>query len=385
MCFAPNLIRPKSATRKFLGGMKNYMVKNGISNQAMKKMLEAGEVIIVPCGQCMECRINYARNWAARCEVESYYYENNYFITLTYDDENVPVKNKVTGEEYTGIKDKDGFYKYGKQYEALTLKKKDLQDFFKRLREHAARKGWIEDENTGLRFYACGEYGTQKGRPHYHAIIYGLKLPDLVFHYQKYGHMHFKSQELRDIWGKGHIDVGGVDYESCQYVARYVMKKQKGKASEEWYRKRGIQQEFVQMSLKPGIGIRYYEEHRNEIYDKDLLYLKKGRTQIPPKAFDLKEEVHCLAEEYDISLEEASKMAKEKAVYYTDAESTTCMKVHSMQMMATKALRRKKSLDALFAQLEKTTQTLLGYLGIKQQSYTERRKMALQRAGGDAG
>ena len=168
------------------------------------------------------------------------------------------------------------------------------------------------------------------------------------------------------------MDIGGVDYESCQYVARYVVKKQKGTEAREWYKQNKLNPEFVNMSLKPGIGLRYYEEHRKEIYSKDLIYLKQGKRQKPPKAFDLKEDIHCLAEEAQQDMSELEKK-------YGDAEALNLLRMQSFQMRELKRERRKKSLDSLFAQLQKTTATILQYFDTRGQKYEERHKIALQR------
>lgn len=372
MCYTPNLMYGK----KFVGGIKKFVEEHNWDNARLKKAIGEGVVKIIPCGQCLECRLNYAKNWAARCEVESYYHENNYFITFTYDDEHVPVINKITGEIYRGLKDPVSYYKYGKHYEVLNLFKKDFQDFLKRLRKNAKKEGYIEDEEIGIRYFYCGEYGTKKHRPHYHAIIYGLKLPDLVHHYNKNGHMHFTSEWLEKTWGNGLVDVGGVDYESCQYVAQYVVKKQRGKGAREWYTKNALLPEFVNMSLKPGIGMQYYEEHHEEIYKNDLLYLKKGRKQKPPKAYDLKEDIRCLAEEAG----ETMTNLEEK---YGDAEAEQLLRVNSFQMREIKRARRLKATESLMAKLKKTSVGVLDYFRIQGEKYAEKQKIRLQREGGD--
>ena len=101
------------------------------------------EYINIPCGKCDGCRLDYARQWADRCMLEAKYHDKNSFITLTYNDDNIPVAE-------------NGNY---------TLVKKDFQDFMKRLRESIG--------DVKIRYYACGEYGSKSLRPHYHAIIFG--------------------------------------------------------------------------------------------------------------------------------------------------------------------------------------------------------------------
>lgn len=382
MCYAPNLMMGS----RFKGGMKKYCKEHDINSSQMEKLLKEGTAKIIPCGQCLECRLNYAKNWAARCEVESYYHENNHFITLTYDDEHVPVINKITGEIYRGLKNPIDYYNYNKHYEVLNLFKKDVQDFLKRLRDWAKRYNLYDDAKEGLRYFYCGEYGTDKHRPHYHLIVYGLKIPDLEYKYSKKGYMHFVSDMIDKIWGNGLVDIGGVDYKSCQYVARYIVKKQKGKTGKEWYHEQGLNREFVNMSLKPAIGLKYYEEHREEIYNIDMIYLKEGRKQKPPKLYDLKEDAKQLEKELGIDENTILEMQKEigqireyNRKQQRDVEKIAVPKMESIYMKELKKERRKKAMDALFAKLAKTTVGLLDYLDIMKDRYEQRNKIALDR------
>jgi len=104
-------------------------------------------------------------------------WESSIFVTLTYSEEALPDTGLVSKEE--------------------------LQKFLKRLRKAYPTK---------IKYYASGEYGTQGTcRPHYHLIIFGMKLTDE--HY------------IETAWNKGRIDVGTVTIESCRYVASYIQKK----------------------------------------------------------------------------------------------------------------------------------------------------------------
>lgn len=120
--------------------------------------------INIPCGQCLECRMQYARTWADRCVLELQSHESSYFLTLTYDNEHV---------------------NWTDDYMHMTLRKKDLQDFHKRLRDRL---------DYPIRYYASGEYGDITKRPHYHDIVFGLKLDDLEFDSRtEQGHILYKS------------------------------------------------------------------------------------------------------------------------------------------------------------------------------------------------
>lgn len=224
------------------------------------------EWIQIPCGQCVGCRLEHSRQWAVRCMCESEYHEHNYFITLTYDEENVPRSTYV---------DENGEFQ-----ESLTLVKKDLQDFNKRLRSDLEYNG-----KDGFRFFACGEYGSASARPHYHMIAFGLELDDLQLWSNNKGVSLYNSPFLSKKWGKGHVVVGSVTFESCAYVSRYIMKKHKGQSAH-IYDDFNIVPEFIVMSRKPGIGKDYFSDNFEDIYSHDKIVLPDGKLSKPPRYFD---------------------------------------------------------------------------------------------------
>lgn len=89
---------------------------------------------IIACGQCAACRLEQSRQWAVRCLLESRKYEDNWFVTLTYDPEHVPL---AIGED-------DGW--------RMSLKADHLTDFMKRLRRHLD----YHEDHEGIRFYGAG-------------------------------------------------------------------------------------------------------------------------------------------------------------------------------------------------------------------------------------
>ena len=140
------------------------------------------------------------------------------FITLTYNEENLP---------------SDG-----------SISKAELQKFFKRLRKALGERV--------IKYYACGEYGEESGRPHYHAIIFGVSL--------------LERDIIQESWKFGFIQCGTVTYDSCRYVAQYVDKKYNGDTAKKVY---GEKQVPFQLCSK-GIGktwalhnIRYLQENQN--------------------------------------------------------------------------------------------------------------------------
>lgn len=228
--------------------------------------------IPVPCGQCIGCRLKRSKDWATRCMLETKYHSKSYFLTFTYDDFHVPVSGYVDKET-------------GELCNINTLYKKDLQDFWKRLRR---RSDYLEDN---FKYYACGEYGSITARPHYHAIVFGINIPDLVlWKNSRAGYPLYNSEWLTKIWKKGYVVVGDVTFESCAYVARYIMKKQLGQAAQ-FYDDYNLAPEFNCMSLKPAIGLEFFEENFQKMYENDEIILPEGRVVTPPRYFDKKFEL----------------------------------------------------------------------------------------------
>lgn len=246
----------------------------------------------IPCGTCLGCRVDKSREWANRLLLEKEYYPDDqcYFITLTYDDDHVP---------YTYYPDPDS----GEAQPALTLSSDDLQRFLKRLRYHA---------KVPLRFFGCGEYGPQTFRPHYHLIVFGLVLGDLVpYGKGEAGFMYYQSNWLTSIWSErkaptrhgsvtslsadpeyfctplGRVLVSPASWQTFAYVARYTTKKLYGVESE-FYEKFNLEPPFLRMSRQPGIGSRWFHDHP-DVYDFEYINIKTptgGRKFRPPRYFD---------------------------------------------------------------------------------------------------
>lgn len=170
----------------------------------------------MPCGKCIECRLEYAQGWAIRSIHEAQMHQENSFITLTYSDENLT----------------DGRLNYI-----------DFQLFIKRLRDKIfqrflnvyGKENWKllskEEKKQTYKHYkisvfVTGEYGDKTKRPHWHALIFNWRPDDLKKHYTNdKGDQVYISDLLTETWGKGHAELGQVTLESAGYVARYAAKK----------------------------------------------------------------------------------------------------------------------------------------------------------------
>lgn len=230
---------------------------------------------MIPCGKCQGCRTAERKAWATRIELECKNYKNNYFITLTYNDENLVIPEEIKTEKRT----------YENEYDEWkgTLVKKDVQQFIKSLRTYFKR----EFNHDGMKFYLCGEYGEKGERPHYHAILMNcpeIELTPIGTNIKK--HCYYTNERIEKIWGKGFINIGKVTWESISYVAGYVNKKLFGELKEEIHASKGQIPIFANMSRRPGIARQYYEEHKDEIYKNDEIINSKGQSIKPPPYFD---------------------------------------------------------------------------------------------------
>lgn len=208
-----------------------------------------GEKLDLPCGQCIGCRLERSRQWAIRCMHEASLYSDNSFITLTYNDENLPKNN--------------------------TLVKEHFQNFMKRLRKNITPRK--------VRFYHCGEYGDSLGRPHYHALLFNYDFPDKKYFSGKDGNKIYTSDMLSNTWTHGFAVAGEVTFESAAYVARYVMKKITGAKADAHYN--GRLPEYTTMSRRPGIGKAWFDKYNSDVYPRDGVLVRGSYTR-PPRYYD---------------------------------------------------------------------------------------------------
>ncbi|WNK14712.1 MAG: replication initiator protein [Microvirus sp.] len=229
----------------------------GVTFNPVKGLVE-GSSLVLPCGRCMGCRIEKSRQWALRCLHESQMHERNCFITLTYDDDHVPIDYSV--------------------------KLRDWQLFMKRLR--------FDKGTKAIRFFACGEYGDRLLRPHYHALLFNCDFADKELRQKRGENRVYTSKTLAKLWPFGSHEIGDVSFKSAAYVARYVIKKQNGDhADRQYYRASPVdglfyrvKPEFAVMSRRPGLGTTWFAKFRTDAFPSDFLVVD-GRKVKPPKFY----------------------------------------------------------------------------------------------------
>lgn len=216
--------------------------------------------MLLPCGQCIGCRIEKAQMWSIRCMHENKMHKQSCFATFTYTDEWLPERGQLVY--------------------------RDFQLMMKRLRKSLDKP---------VRFYMAGEYGEQTWRPHFHALLFGYRPVDMKYWSKATGNKGnlYESPSLESIWGLGRVLIGDVTYQSANYVARYCLKKVTGVGADEYYSRVDLetgeiyqlQPEFNQMSRKPGIGATYIEKYSNDVYQSDSVIIN-GKEAKVPKYYD---------------------------------------------------------------------------------------------------
>ena len=212
--------------------------------------LLAGEFshLEVPCGRCIACRINKTRDWQTRMLMESFYWDDMVFMTYTYDEANIP-------PDYS-------------------IHKKEMQNYFKRLRKACGKE---------IKYFACGEYGDQFGRPHYHAIIFGLNaIRD--------------RKVIEDSWQKkGNVFFGCVSHKSMRYVAKYTQKKICGPNAFSHYA--GREPEFLLCSQ--GLGDRFMIEYEDRLKNDGYFQYLGKKWPVPQR---MKNKFYSRLDKYDSML-----------------------------------------------------------------------------------
>lgn len=184
----------------------------------------ATQFIAVPCGECGICMRNKVSEWKIRLTEESKINIANSFITLTYNDENLP---------------KDG------------VNKEHIQKFNKQLRNYYK-----------YRYYYVSEYGPTTNRPHYHGILFGID-------------NHTDSEmvdKLEKIWAKGFVTLTQLEPTRINYVAEYHVLKNVNPV--------GSNPNFKLLSCKPAIGSNYINREKQFHWSEKEMYYRNGKFKL---------------------------------------------------------------------------------------------------------
>lgn len=213
----------------------------------------------IRCGRCIGCRLDKSREWSIRCYHESLLYSHNWFLTLTYDNENLDKKCGIYDDELGKIV-------------AYSLNKVEFTKFMKRFRKHYGK---------GIRFFHAGEYGDISGRPHHHVGVFNMNFKDLEVYNVEGDVKLYTSEKLNKIWRNGYCVIGELTIKSAAYIARYIMKKMFGKDADEYYD--GIEKEYS--SCSRNLGKEYYNKYGENFRRLDTITIN-GKKMPVPRAYD---------------------------------------------------------------------------------------------------
>lgn len=192
-----------------------------------RKSIDSESALQVPCGKCEGCQVDKSRIWAVRMYHEMSLHEQSCFLTLTYADN-----------------------------DQLLIDKEHLQKFVRALR----------DKHFKLRYFACGEYGDQTRRPHYHMVLFGH---DFLAGSYEINSQLYGNKYLEAVWKRGNVVVAPLSFDAICYVAGYVTKKM------------GKDDGFQLMSRKPGIGKGWLVKYKDELIRNGFVVIDGQKLNIP--------------------------------------------------------------------------------------------------------
>lgn len=232
----------------------------------------------LPCGHCILCREEQARQWAVRITHEAQQHENNAFVTLTYKNEFLPEHNSLNYEH--------------------------LRQWWRRVKRR--HKGQT------LRFYAVGEYGDKNDRPHYHVCVFGTAFDQDRVILRREPTMLWTSPVLQADWPYGHTSAGALNFTTAQYTAGYMAKKlakkkQYVRIDEETGELVPLVQPRSFSSRHPAIGATWLEKHGDQVYAHDRVVIN-GKPQKPPRFYD-----RWLKERSEIAMQMINERRRENA------------------------------------------------------------------------
>ena len=224
---------------------KYYQDKDFYFDPYLKQDVKLLDVFAIPCGKCIDCLKTKSIHLGSRAVMQQMYNKeyvanaSSFFITLTFSDFWIRKNN--------------------------SLSKRDLQLLFKKLRKDL-------DSNFSFTYFACGEYGSQNMRPHYHLLLM----------FNTWFSLDNLTILLRKHWKFGLIDIQRVQSnKSAFYISRYCDKKIESGFKLDDYKRLGIVPPFILTSKN--LGFQYFLDHLDDILDQGYIQLANGqRVSIPP-------------------------------------------------------------------------------------------------------
>lgn len=215
--------------------------------------------VYAKCGQCYPCKITRVRGWIFRLKKEMEVSHTAYFLTLTYNNEFVPItKNGWMSLSNT---------KYIKENGKTKQESSDVQKYLKRLRIlQSQNENFTKDRLPKISYYCTAEYGTKSKRPHYHLIIFNVLNEN-----------HLDEAWTKDGKSMGLVHFGKVNEASIAYTLEYICESK----NKEYVPRDDRVPEYSIMSK--GLGSNYLSEAVKKFHQqnwKDMYITIEDETKI---------------------------------------------------------------------------------------------------------
>lgn len=156
--------------------------------------LKTNSYHLVPCGKCVACLSQRRSTWTYRLQKERSASSYSFFLTLTYDNDKIPIR----------IVENKPFFVFNKKH---------VQDYLKRVRFIINKM----NPKLVLRYYCVSEYGSKTHRPHYHMQLFVQNDNSLQY-------MRTITQTLEKEWPFGYFQRKPTDDANIHYVTKYCIK-----------------------------------------------------------------------------------------------------------------------------------------------------------------
>lgn len=284
-------------------GKSDVVFDFDLYNRAVAGCMPGVTPLLIPCGHCAACAYNHSRDLANRCMCEYQTVNRGCFVTLTYDDDHLPP--------------------------GRNLCRRDMVLFLKRF-----RKALDYDFGVKIRVVYCGEYGSLRGRPHYHMLVYGWSPSNgqLGAPHPSGTEVVYECPYILRCWNKGLISVCPMNEHTICYLSRYTVKKQEFR---DYGRKRsdGRYPEFIQAPTRLGLGKEWFFRYWRDVYPVDIFVSLNGKRCAPPKYFDKLLEIYHPTV-YNKVIE---KRAEQNKLRTRNLSSTA---IHSLEIIYSKRLSK---------------------------------------------
>lgn len=239
------LARQRLGKSKDFGQLSDWYVELGVSFEYV--------FTVARCGKCQLCAKSRQLDLVNRCRMESELYDTPpVMFTLTYSNKYLPGSpaRRATVQERA--------YHFGQ------LLYPDVVRFFKRLRRSWDRAG----VKHNIRYLVAGEYGSRRGRPHYHVLMWNNPYGADEFHphlMRRLASDVFRAWSMCEPAG---FDFGQAGDGAAAYAAKYVSKQALDRLHRHrppWYPR-----PFIHGSIGHGGIGRPFIESRRRFYERNI-------------------------------------------------------------------------------------------------------------------